>query len=94
MTRAGIAFDGGDVIDEVSFVFGGVSGAAAAAIFFVHPGDYADGALGMQAELLAQIGDLHCFGDSIGVVDCAGAQIPRVQMAGDYDDFFGMLAAF
>ena len=94
MSCAQITFDGGDVICGVGFVFDAVCCAAGGSIFFVHPGDDANGALGMQAELLAEIGNLHGDGHARGVINCAGAEIPRIEMAADDYELFGMIGTF
>ena len=93
MTSAEITFKCSNVIGGIGFVFGGVRLAALASVFFVHPCDYAKSALGMQAELLAEICNLHGDGNSRSVVNCAGAEIPGIEMAADDYDLFGMLGA-
>src|SRR5882724_1503686 len=94
MSRAAIAFDRADMVGDIGFVFGEIGLVAAAAVFFVHPGNYPQSALGTQAELFAKIGGLHGDGYTRGVINRAGAEIPGIEMAGDDDDLLGMLAAF
>ena len=48
----------------------------------------------MQAELLAEICDLHGDNYSRAIIDRAGAEIPRIEMAGNNDDLLGMFGAF
>src|SRR5258708_38354514 len=91
MGCAGVTFDGGDVVGEVLGVFGGVGFAAGASGFFVHPGDDAEGAGGAQVEALENFWGFHGHDYTGSVVDCAGAEVPGIGMAGDDDDLRGML---
>src|SRR5580693_10673738 len=75
-------------------MFCAVGDASGGSVFFVHPRDYAKSALGMQAELLAEICNLHGDGYACGVVNCTGAQIPRIEMSADDNDLLGMLGTF
>jgi hypothetical protein len=94
MSRAQIGFKCVDVIRGVGFLLVTISFAAAGAVFFVHPGDYANGSFRMQAELLAEIRNLHGDGNTSGIINCAGAKIPGIQMAADDYNLFGMLRTF
>ena len=94
MGSAGVALDGGYVVREVAGIFGGVGFAARASGFFVHPGNYAEGAGGTQVKALENFGGLHGHDYAGSVVDGSGAQIPRIEMAGDYYDLLGMFGTF
>src|SRR5271156_1568156 len=94
MSSAGVALNGGYVAGEVVGVFGGVGFAAGASSFFVHPGDYAEGAGGAQVETLEHFGGLHGHDYSCAVVDGSSAEVPGIEMAGDYYDLLGVVGAF
>src|ERR1035438_4698445 len=94
MGCSGVAFYGGNVAGGVVGVFGGVGAGAGASGFFVHPSDYAEGAGGAQVEALEDFGGLHGHYYSGAVVDGSGAEVPGIQMAGDYYDLLGMLGTF
>src|SRR5258708_7928164 len=94
MGCAGIAFDGGDVVGEVVGVFGGVGFGAGASGFFVHPRDDAESAGWAQVEALENFGGFHGHDYAGTVVDCAGAEVPGIEMAGDYYDLLGMFGTF
>ena len=90
---AEVALDGADVVGEVVFVVGHVLGRTFGAFFFAHPGDAADGAFGVDAELLEEMNDLHGDDHAGAVVDCAGAEVPGVEMAGNDDNLLGVLGS-
>jgi hypothetical protein len=91
---AGVAFYGGCVVGEIIGVIGGVGAAAGASGFFVHPGDYAESAGGAQVEALEEFGGLHGDYYAGSVVDGSGAEVPGIQVSGDYYDLFGMFGTF
>ena len=93
MGGSGVALDGGDVVGEVVGEFGGVGAAAGASGFFVHPGDYAEGAGGAQVETLEDFGGLHGHDYAGSVVDGSGAEVPGVEMAGDDYDLLGVVVS-
>jgi hypothetical protein len=93
MGGAGVAFDGGYVAGEIVGVFGGVGFAAVASGFFVHPGDYAEGAGRAQVQALENFSGLHGYDYASSVVDGSGAQIPGIEVAGDDYDLLGVLGA-
>src|SRR5271167_2969774 len=94
MGGAGVAFDGGYVVREVVGVVGGVGFAAGASGFFVHPGDYAESSGGAQMEALENFGSLHGHHYASSVVDGTRAEVPGIEMTGDYYDLLGMLGTF
>src|ERR1017187_9095828 len=94
MGGAGVALDGSDVAEEVVRVFGGIGAAASASGFFVHPGDYAESAGGAQVETLQNFGGLHGHDYAGSVVDSSGAEVPGIEVAGDYYDLLGVVGAF
>ena len=93
MRRPGIALDRGRGAKEFGRVILGVGLAAGAAAFFVHPRNHSQSALRMQVKLLQNLGRFHRDHHAGAVVDCARAQIPRIEMSRDHDELFGMFAA-
>ena len=47
----------------------------------------------MNAELLKKMNGLHGDDDAGSVVDGSGAEVPRIEVAGNDDDLLGMLGA-
>ena len=64
------------------------------AVLFIHPRDDANRAFRFEMQFLNQIRRLHRNCDARSVIDCARAQIPRIQMTGNDDYLFRILAAF
>src|SRR5580698_2607950 len=94
MGGARVALNGGHVAREIAGVFGSVGFAAGASGFFVHPGNYTEGAGGAQVKALENFGGLHGHDYAGSVVDGAGAEVPGIEMAGDDHDLFGMFGTF
>jgi len=78
------------VAGEFGGVFGGVGFGTGASGFFVHPGDDAESAGGAQMEALQNFGGFHGHDDAGSVVDGSGAEVPGIEMAGDYYDLLRM----
>src|SRR5580704_826994 len=94
MRRAGVAFDGGNVVGELGGIFGGVGPGPGTPCFFIHPCDDAKGTRGTEVKALEKFTSLHGNDDAGSVVDRARAEIPGIEMSGHYDDLFRMLGAF
>src|SRR5580698_4847346 len=94
MGGARVALNGGHVAREIAGVFGSVGFAAGASGFFVHPGNYTEGAGGAQVKALENFGGLHGHDYAGSIVDGSGAEVPGIEMAGDYYDLFGMFGTF
>src|SRR2546423_4941319 len=93
MTGAGIALDCRNMIDHLRGMGFAVSFMAASAVFFVHPGNHAQGTPRMEMKPLQKFGGGHRDYDTGTVINGAAAEIPRIKMARDDDDLFGMLAS-
>ncbi len=94
MARAEVAFNRREMIRQIGRLILKISSAAAPAVLFIHPGDHADRAFRFEAELFDQLRGLHGDGHTRRIVNRAGAQIPRIEMAGHNDHLLRMLAAF
>ena len=94
MSGAKVALNRGKMVLDFVLVRRGISDTAGIAELLIHPGNHANGPLGMQAKLLDQLRGLHGHHDAGRIVNGAGAQVPRIEMAGDDHDLFRMLAAF
>ena len=71
MRRAGVAFDGGNVVGELGGIFGGVGPAPGTPCFFIHPCDDAKGTRGTEVKALEKFTSLHGNDDAGSVVDRA-----------------------
>ena len=71
----------------------GVRLAAAQAVLFVREQDDADRAGWLEAELRDRLQGLHHRDDTGTVVVRALADVPRIDVAADHDEFVGLLAA-
>src|SRR5580693_6111367 len=91
MGSARVALDGGYIAGKVAGVFGSVGFTARASGFFVHPGDYAEGASRTQVKALENFGGLNGHDYAVAGVDRSGSQLPGIEMAGVYYDLLGML---
>src|SRR5437868_4660424 len=76
VSRAQVALNGGEMFGSFVFVRGGVSASAGVAELFIHPGNHANGAPGMQPELLDELGRLHGHNNSSAIIDGPGAKVP------------------
>src|SRR5260370_13801275 len=93
MRGPGVTFDRGDMMGEFRGVIFGICLAPRSSSLFVHPGNDAQGALGAQVQFLKNLGRLHGNHDTRAVVDGASAQVPRIEMPGDYYQLLRMFAA-
>src|SRR5882762_6223779 len=73
-----VAFDRGHVVGKLRQMGRGVGVPATSAAFLIHPRNHAQRALGAKMELLQQLCGFHRDRYSGGVIDGAGAQVPRV----------------
>ena len=76
VSGAEVGFERADVVGDVAGVILHVGGCAFGALFFAHPGDEADGAFGVDAELLQEVNGLHGDDDAGAVIDGSGAEVP------------------
>lgn len=90
---AAIHLDGDDVILELVFELIAIGEAATGAVFFVGPEDDADGALGAEAEFLEEDEGLQGGDAAARVIVSTSADVPAIKVAGDDDDFVGLLTA-
>ena len=92
MSGAGIALDGGDVVGNLRSVRLRIRLAAAATVFFVHPGDHAQRAARANMQSLQNLSSRHRDDHTRAIVNRAAPQVPGIEMAGDDDDLLRMLA--
>jgi hypothetical protein len=76
MACAGVGLDSADVIGHIARVFSDIGLGAVGAFFLGHPGDKADGAFGMDAELREEMNGLHGDDDSRAIVNGSSAEVP------------------
>ena len=88
--RAGIGFDGGDVVGHLGRVVPGVGFAAAEAGFLVGPEHDTDGASGSEVQLAQDIHGFHGHDAAGRIIVGSVADVPGVDVAAKDDELVGM----